>query len=239
MKVELNVPTSLSEIPLKNYQKFLKVNKENTDELFVAQKLIEILCGIELKEVVNIKYSDVLELSIHFEKLFSKKCEFTPRFKIGDLEYGFIPNIEDISFAEYVDAEKYFNEIEDAHKFLAVCYRPIKESKKDKYTIHEYNGSSEYSDVMKFAPVEVYLGAKVFFYQLLNECMSLLATYLEEQAMEMSTHLNINSAKIGVGINQYTYLQREMSQSLTKLQDYHSENALPILLLKNRKLKLN
>lgn len=238
MKLELNVPTSLMEIPLKNYQKFIKVSEENDDELFIAQKLIEILCGIELKEVVNIKFKDVIELSIHFEQLFKKKCELIQRFKIGDLEYGFVPDIENISFAEYVDAEKYFSDINEAHKLMAVLYRPIKESKKDKYLIHDYNGSDEFSEVMKFAPLEVYLGVKVFFYQLYNECMRVLATYLEEETMKMNIHLSHNLESVGVGINQFTSLQKEMSQSLMKSQDYRLGSALPTLLTKSKRQKL-
>jgi hypothetical protein len=38
MKVKINIPTSLDEIPLKRYQDFLKVQSTSTDEEFVAQK---------------------------------------------------------------------------------------------------------------------------------------------------------------------------------------------------------
>ena len=237
MKVELTIPTSLMEIPLKNYQKFLNISDNNTDDLFIAQKLVEIFCGVELKDVVSIKYTDVVGLAEHFEKLFSKKCELIPRFKIGELEYGFVPDIENITFAEYVDAEKYFNNLDEAHKLMAVLYRPIKEERKGKYLIHDYNGSDEFSEVMKFAPLEVYLGVKVFFCQLYNECMKVLATYLEQEARKMSTHLKHNSEVDGVGINQFISSQKAILQDLTKLQDYHLENALPILHLKNRKQK--
>ena len=49
MKLELVIPTSLSEIPLMHYQKYMVVasNKDNSD-LFISQKMIEIFCGIEL-----------------------------------------------------------------------------------------------------------------------------------------------------------------------------------------------
>jgi len=65
MKLELVIPTSLSEIPLMHYQKYMVVasNKDNS-ELFISQKMIEIFCGIELKNVVNIKLSDVIDFSL-------------------------------------------------------------------------------------------------------------------------------------------------------------------------------
>ena len=71
MKVKINIPTSLDEIPLKRYQDFLKVQSTSTDEEFVAQKMIEIFCGVELKNVVKIKVTDLNDLIQHFTKLFS------------------------------------------------------------------------------------------------------------------------------------------------------------------------
>ena len=59
MRIEINVPSSISEIPLMNYQKFLKVQKNSNDEEFIAQKMIEIFCGIELKEVVKMKLNSI------------------------------------------------------------------------------------------------------------------------------------------------------------------------------------
>ena len=39
MEVQINVPSTLNEIPLKHYQDFLKVQRDSTDEEFVAQKI--------------------------------------------------------------------------------------------------------------------------------------------------------------------------------------------------------
>ncbi len=82
MKLELVIPTSLSEIPLMHYQKYMVVasNKENSD-LFISQKMIEIFCGIELKSVVDIKLSDVIDLVTHFKGLFDKKLELKKTYK--------------------------------------------------------------------------------------------------------------------------------------------------------------
>jgi hypothetical protein len=111
MKVEINVPSSLSEIPLKHYQDFLKVQADSNDEEFVAQKMIEIFCGIPLQDVVKMKLTSLNELIVHFTKLFSEKPEFKKRFEIiteqGKIEFGFIPELEEISFGEYVDLESH------------------------------------------------------------------------------------------------------------------------------------
>lgn len=71
MKLELLIPTSLSEIPLKHYQEFRKVAENSNDDEFVSEKMIELFCGIQLKEVVKIKASDITDMVQHFNKLFS------------------------------------------------------------------------------------------------------------------------------------------------------------------------
>ena len=107
MELKINVPSTLNEIPLKHYQEFLKVQEGSTDEEFIAQKMIEIFCGIKLSDVVNIKLKSLNELIAHFTKLFEQKPSFQQTFKIENVEFGFIPELEEISFGEYVDLESH------------------------------------------------------------------------------------------------------------------------------------
>ena len=39
MKTEIVIPTSLSEIPLKSYQEFMKVVEKSNDEEFIGQEI--------------------------------------------------------------------------------------------------------------------------------------------------------------------------------------------------------
>ena len=71
MQLELTLPSSISEIPLVNYQKFLKVQEKSNDEEFIVQKMIEIFCGIQLKDVVKIKYTELQGLLEHFQKILA------------------------------------------------------------------------------------------------------------------------------------------------------------------------
>ena len=63
MRVEIEVPTSLEDITLEQYQKFDKVNTEdNKDSTFLLHKTVEIFCGLDLKDTLKIKYSSVSEI---------------------------------------------------------------------------------------------------------------------------------------------------------------------------------
>ena len=48
MEIEVKVPENLSEITLGQYQKYLKIQDGDNDEMFIAQKMIEIFCNVEL-----------------------------------------------------------------------------------------------------------------------------------------------------------------------------------------------
>jgi hypothetical protein len=244
MKLELTIPTSLSEISLKQYQKFLEVVSKTKDEIFLAEKMIQIFCGIELKEVVKLPYKEIESLSLHFAKLFDKKTEFKNRFTLSGTEFGFIPNLEEISWGEYIDLEANISDISNFHKAMAVMYRPIVKTLKDKYTIEPYVSSVNYSEVMEFVPLDIALSAKIFFWNLESELLGATLSYLEKQVMkneEMKTILakELNLTNNGDGIKAYMQQLKETSRSLTMLPDFDLQKHLPTLLSKSKKTILN
>jgi hypothetical protein len=244
MKVELIIPTSLSEIPLKHYQDFLKMQKNSNDEEFIAQKMIEIFCGIELKDVVKMKLTTINELIVHFAELFDTKSKFQPTFKIGNQEFGFITNLEDITLGEYVDLESHLNDWETYHKAMAVMYRPVTKNFKGKYEIIDYNPNPDMQELMKFAPLDIVLASSVFFWTLGKELLQATINYLTIQIQTnkdfkatFQNKLNLGSS--GDGISQYMDSLKETLQNSMSLPDIDLLNVSPISPLKSRKLKSN
>ena len=244
MKVELIIPTSLSEIPLKHYQNFLKMQKNSNDEEFIAQKMIEIFCGVELKDVVKMKLTTINELIVHFTTLFSNKPKFQPTFKIGNQEFGFITNLEDITLGEYVDLESHLNDWETYHKAMAVMYRPITKNFKGKYDIIEYNPSPDMQELMKYAPLDVVLSSSVFFWSLGNELLEATINYLSQQIQmnkdfKATFQNKLNLENSGDGINQYMDSLKETLRNSIQSPNIDLLNVLPISPLKSRKTKLS
>ena len=58
MKATINVPTSLDEITLKQYQKYLAEQKINEDEYNLQLKAIEIFCNVPENSVKKIIAKD-------------------------------------------------------------------------------------------------------------------------------------------------------------------------------------
>jgi hypothetical protein len=242
MTTEIVIPTSLSEIPLMNYQKFMKLVEGSNDEELIAQKSIEIFCGLNMKDVLKIKWSDVVGLANHFNELFQQKTEFKTRFKIKDMEFGFIPNLEDMSFGEYVDLDHNIGKVETFHKAMAVLYRPITKKTKDTHEIVEYSGTDEFAELMKYAPLDIAMAASVFFYRLGNDLVQASLTSLEQEMMknkELQTTIQngLSSTSNGDGIIQSMHSLKEMLQSLMKLPNWEYGSALPTLLTKDKELK--
>lgn len=225
MKLELNIPTHLGEIKLAQYQRFLKIAESNEDSEFLHQKMVQYFCGVDLKDIANIKHKDVKEITASIAKMFGIKHPFIPRFKMGGVEFGFIPNLDEMTQGEYMDLDTYITDWQEMHKAMAVLFRPIKNKVQDKYSIEDYNGSITYADVMKHAPLDVVLGAVVFFYHLGNELLRSTLTYLEENPQMKDLMNKHNSENGGDGIHQSMLSLKETLDDLMKLPNFLYGNA--------------
>ena len=242
MKLDITLPTSLSEIPLSRYQEFISMKDKSNDEEFIAQKMIQIFCGIKLGEVAKIKMKHLNELITHFTKVFSEKPQLVRKFKIKDLEFGFIPRFDDISFGEYVDLENYLKDWKTYHKALSVMYRPIKTSYKDKYEIVDYEPNEDMQELMKFAPLDVAISSSFFLSNLGVELLKATQTYLKKELKTMTkdltnTQKETNLGKIGDGTLLSMDWLTETLQSMTKLQDINLLNVSPISRSRNKNTK--
>jgi len=220
MKLQITIPTSLEEITLEQYQKFLSIAKDNPDGEFLQHKMVEIFCGIDLKNAAKISFKDVNEITTNLSNLFTQKYDLKRTFKLGNTEFGFITNLDEITLGEYTDLDKYISNWDMMHNAMAVLYRPVTKKLKDKYQIEEYNGSYTYCDAMKFMPVDVALGAVVFFYNLGNELLKSTIHYLENNKEFQNIVNNHNLEVNGVGIAASMLLLKETLEDLKIFPDF-------------------
>ena len=239
MQLDIKIPTELKDIWLGTYQDFLKVVENSNDDELIYNKMVQIFCGIELKDVLKIRWSDVQNITVKINEAFQEKPEFKKTFKLQGIEFGFIPYLEDITFGEYIDLSNNINDMENFHKAMAVMYRPIIENKKDKYLIEPYVSSANYSEVMKYVTIDIALGAKVFFCDLQKQLLNNTLLFLQKEMRQM------NKKKISVaeeylpnnGAGTQVSMQSLMVtlQNLARSQSYHYGSVLPSYLLKSKK----
>ena len=220
MQIEVSLPTSLRQVKLKDYQELLiKENPDNDD-------MLKCILNINTKELGKIKNKDVDNLLLIINKLFDKKHKFIPTFKLNGVFFGIIPNLDNITYGENKDITTYINNKDwgNMHKAMAVLFRPIKQKHGSKYLIEEYEGSHKYSETLKNMPLDVVLGAMVFFWDLTNALLNYIPSYLENQTKQeqISGAVSIENGEV---IQNYILLAKETLQSLNKLQSFPFINA--------------
>ena len=223
MKLTINIPEQLSEVTLKQYQKWLKIAEGKELDSFLQQKMIEIFCNIPLKNVLQIKASDINNITEELTKLFTNTPKFIDRFEMNGKEFGFIPKLDDISFGEYVDLDTYLADWELMHKAMGVLFRPITFKKKKQYLIEDYDSAEKYD--MTEVTLDVAFGSLVFFYSLKNELQKTILNYLAtQQEIELPQHLR-DSLQNGAGINLSTDSLMEIFSNTMKLPN---QNYTPV-----------
>ena len=170
--MKLNIPTSLQDITLNQFVEFQ--NSEQTN-----QDLVSIFCEIENTNLLQLK--DFQEITEIVTTALNSNPNFYRRFIYKGVHYGFIPKLDNLSTAEYIDLEMYMAKPETFYKAMSILYRPVVKYKRNWfkrtdpfYDIAPYTGTNE---IFKDAPSEYYLGACAFFFDLLNDCEKYMVDY--------------------------------------------------------------
>lgn len=223
-KIRISIPKDLSEVTLGQYQEYLKIADKHKDEEesgdFLNLKALEIFCDLDMKESHSLPLKHFHFALSHLESLFEAEPKFVNRFVFrtpdGDQEMGFIPKLDDMTFGEYVDLDKYMSDWQKMHRAMAVLFRPVRVKMKDSYEIDEYTGTGVYGDAMKEMPLNIALGAVVFFYRLGTKLLRNIPTFLERQK-GLSKKKKEDLQRIGDGIRRFSLFAEAMySESMTR-----------------------
>jgi len=220
MEVTLRIPENLKEMTLGQYQKYLKIEKENKDETFVAQKMIEIFCNTRLDYVMKMRWRDVNEIVTDLGVMFEEDQKLQKQFTLNGTNYGFIPNLDEISFGEFIDLDTYLSDWDQMHKAMQVLYRPVDISVRGRYNIKEYTAITD--DTMKEMPLAYALGAVFFLLNLGKELSQTMMDYLQRGVLKEHTPLKEGLIENGVGIHHFTKQLKEMLGDLNISQNLGS-----------------
>ena len=196
----MRVPNSLQEITIDKYIKAIDIIENEDVELVVMLRLLNLFSGKSLEQLVEYPLAELDKNYQQIAKVLNEKSTFQKTFLLDGKEYGFIPNLEQMKSGEYIDLTN--NLGKDILASMAVMYRPITRKFKDVYDIEKYKGTDE-KDIFKNAPISVYLGAQVFFWNLTNDLLKLMPQFLEK---ELTAEQIADLEKNGVGLSQLSEL---------------------------------
>jgi len=180
MEVKLIIPTSLNEITLGQYQEFAKL--DITKELEVQSKMIEIFCKVPVEVVRSMKAKDITDICTIINNMFDVEHQMLNRFKLNGKDYGFIPDLENMSFGEYVDLDTFIGDNDNLHRAMNVLYRPIDLLQGQRYTLKEYDPDT--NEDAKNYPLDACFGAMVFFYDLGKDLSTVILNSSSKQNEE-------------------------------------------------------
>lgn len=177
MEIKVTIPTELKEIRLSQYQKLLRVTKDIEDEALINRYTVGILCNLSDDKVKLLPKRHFDEILKTVSNTIMQDGKFKPIVNHKGKEYGFIPDLEDITVGEQADIDGFINDWQKMDRVMAILYRPIKTKKKDKYLIEDYTGKEEPLDL----DMETVQGAMVFFYSLLNDLLSCTQSFIKRE----------------------------------------------------------
>ena len=181
MEVNLRIPTSLNEITLGQYQEFVKLEQtlKDSTEVSIQLKMIEIFCSVPEAVVRSMKATDIAEICEIINTMFDTDSQLISKFTLKGVDYAFIPELDNMSFGEYMDLDTFIGDNDNLHRALNVLFRPIKLNKGSRYIIEDYEPND--SEVAKDFPLDVVLGAIVFFYTLGKDLSTVMLNSLDKK----------------------------------------------------------
>jgi len=104
-------------------------------------------------------------------------------------DYGFVPDINAISFGEWLDLDSNCKDFpKNLTKILAILYRPISNQLGNKYSIEPYNASHlKNADEFNEMPLSIANGALVFFSTIEKELVNTSLQFLDSQVTKNLT----------------------------------------------------
>ena len=197
-QIKVSVPTSWDDITLKQYLDFYRDIQDATEE-HIQNKALEHFCGIPLIDARNMNHSDRTAICSLLQTLLTSTPEHRLTFTLDGVDYGFHPELAQMTFGEFVDLEATGADVQKMANQMAILYRPITERKGDRYLIASYDPKA--LPDLSTMPAGVALGAQVFFWKLGSGLYSYTLRSLSRRSAQKT---KLFSGKNGDGLRQLT-----------------------------------
>lgn len=193
MKVKVNIPANAKAVTLAKY-----IDYQNAvDKL----EQVHIITGKSTESIRLLQSHVIDEIIMQFEAAIKLGgSDFERKVRVGAIELGFIPNLNELTFGEYVDLDSACGEVYKggkingaaALKMMCILYRPVKAKFGKYYDIEDYhpNAKRKYEDDVLQLSLDHVLNVLLFFssleIELYNTSLEFLAKEITEIVKEMT-----------------------------------------------------
>jgi len=174
-EIKITVPNDYSAITLEKFLEMQDDLKAYENEIeAVNAALFYHLCGLRPEVVAAMDTQSYQQIRNHLHSFINKTDWELQRFiTIDGVEYGFEPNLSEISYGAYLDLGK-LNTIEinkDWPKVMSILYRKVKRKVGKLYEIEGYTTKEETEHWLKVG-MDVHFGALFFFINLSRDLLN-------------------------------------------------------------------
>jgi hypothetical protein len=197
MKLTITYPESWAEITLPQYLEYYKYVKpyEGTDEYSTKalQSAALHFCKVPAEYLYKLPEKTFDKVSECITTLFDSIPEqpLVTMFTVDNTKYGFIPELDNMSYGEYLDLVSYTSN-KDMWTYMpiimSILYRPIIHNVGKSYTIESYSGTVD-ARIELFKHVirmDVVFGAISFFLNLQKDLAIGILTYSIENLKSLN-----------------------------------------------------
>jgi len=174
-EVEIVVPKNWSAITLKDYLELTKDLKayEDSDEAMTAV-MFHRLCKMPVEWISKLDIETYVKIKKDLSTFLSKTEQPLQQIiKIDGVEYGFEPNLSNMSYGSYIDITKY-NELTINDKWaeiMSILYRPVTTKTGKLYDIKQYDGKIDGTPFLSLG-MDIHFGALFFLRSLLMDLLN-------------------------------------------------------------------
>ena len=186
MKVKINNKGEAKDYTINNWDdvtldKWLHLIGEGEDKSVIEKALatVKAMSDMPIDLYKSLSLKDAAKV---FEKMSEMQVtevnELVRKIKVDKKEYGFIPNLDEITLGEYADIEQFMTlgVEKNLHNIMAVLYRPIVEQEGETYSIQAYGETDMKVRAEKFKKMNAQQvqEALVFFWTFVNSFLKTL-----------------------------------------------------------------
>ena len=188
------MPTSWDEVNIQQYGKLMfSIEKEGVSEIELIIRSLEALVGIDVGVLNKVPLKQLRSAYNQLGELTAKLPNnvLSRVVEIEGIEYGFIPDFDELSLGEFVDLDNYLQDSwNNLDKIFAVLYRPVIKRVKNNYLIEPY-ALDKIKDRRKLfndrLSMDTVYGALVFFYLIGSKHIESMVTSLEMESQSQNT----------------------------------------------------
>lgn len=163
-----------------------------------AAERVRIITGKSMDSIKLLQAKVIDEIIMKYEAAVQLCTDgFERKVRVGAIELGFIPNLSEMTFGEYVDLDSACTNLykdgklnaEAALKMMAILYRPVMARWAGRYDIDKYDSMKvgRYIDSVKLLTLDHVLNVLVFFSSLEQELYASSLDYLAKEITEIVT----------------------------------------------------